>query len=310
MEYKEFISKTENMKFIAHRLGLEMTKYPENSINVLEEIFNNKEMLGSLYGFEFDICFTKDNVPVVIHDKYIDDISSGRGLVKSYTLKELKDVNFTFRKSINGNNKSFTFKIVALEEILDYFNLNSSLLGSRVIQIESKDIVFFNKKNLSSLADIINKYPNLKNNIIHLSFYPYNLVLLKGIQKSHNYDITKSDLLCDYKVMVMLSKLISSIDYVSLRIKTDNFPKVNSNNTNRVNRKIFSNTFFMKFSDAINEKTLKYVINKCGNAYLYVLNSDYDINEFCNRVSSKFFEDNYDKLVFTTDNPLKIKKMK
>ena len=34
-----------------------MANYPENSINVIEEIFNNKEMLDSCYGFEFDICF-------------------------------------------------------------------------------------------------------------------------------------------------------------------------------------------------------------------------------------------------------------
>ena len=309
MEVKEFIDKVDDMKFVAHRLGFEMTKYPENSLNVLEEIFSNKEMLNSLYGFEFDICFTKDNVPVVIHDKYIDDISNRLGLVKKYTLSELKKINFSFRKSLSGDN-TFTYKIITLSEVLDFFNNNLDLLGKKIIKIESKDIIVFNKTNLINLANILNKYPKLKDNIIHLSFYPYNLILFKKIQNKKNYNIVKNDLLCDYRVMVVLSKLISSIDSLSLRIKTNNFPKVNNDNTRRVNRKISSNTFFMKFSDAISDKTIRYTLDKCGNASFYVLNSEYDINQFCTRVSSELFNEYYDKFIFTTDNAIKIKKMK
>ena len=48
------------------------------------------------------------------------------------------------------------------------------------------------------------------------------------------------------------------------------------------------------------------------NAYCYFCKKWYKIGKilvFCNKISDQFFEKNYDKLVFTTDNPLKIKKM-
>ena len=96
MERKEFIKEIKNIKLIAHRLGYQMTDYPENSLEVLKVIFKNKELLNACDGFEFDICFTKDHIPVVIHDKYVDDISDSYGLIKDYSLEELRKINFKF----------------------------------------------------------------------------------------------------------------------------------------------------------------------------------------------------------------------
>ena len=90
MERQMFISELYHMKLIAHRLGYQMTQYPENSLEVLKSIFESKELLNACDGFEFDICFTKDHIPVVIHDKYIDDISDNYGLIEDYTLEELR----------------------------------------------------------------------------------------------------------------------------------------------------------------------------------------------------------------------------
>ena len=47
-------------------------------------------MLNACNDFEFDICFAKDHIPIVIHDKYIDDVSDKIGTVNSYTFEELK----------------------------------------------------------------------------------------------------------------------------------------------------------------------------------------------------------------------------
>lgn len=308
MKYSEFINKTNNLNFIAHRLGFKMTKFPENSLNVLKEIFKRKEILDSLYGFEFDICFTKDNVPIVIHDKYIDDISNSRGLVKRYSFNELKKMDFSFRKSSKTNN-AFTYKIATLTDILDFFNDNNNLLGKKIIKIESKDIILFSKKKLNTLADIINKYPKLKNNIIHLSFYPINLILLKKFQKKNNFYLSKCDLLCDYKAMVIISRLMKDIDYISLRIKKNHSLKINSSNSLRVNRKLLSNFFFMKFSNAIDDKTVKYILNRCGCVNFYTLNNKKDINSFCTKISSSLFNEFYNKFIFTSDNVLDIKKV-
>ena len=100
MDRKIIINELKQMKLIAHRLGYQMTKHPENSLEVLNTIFENKELLDNCYGFEFDICFTKDHIPVVIHDKYIDDICDNTGLIKEYTYEELRKINFKFRKSL------------------------------------------------------------------------------------------------------------------------------------------------------------------------------------------------------------------
>lgn len=307
MKEVNFYNKLNKLNLIAHRLGFMMTNYPENSLEVLKTIFKNKKMLDACSGFEFDICFTKDSIPVVIHDKYIDDISDSLGLISSYSLAELKKMNFGFRKSLE-NDSTFKFKIVTLEEILEFFSSNYKLLKDKIIKIESKNFTLFNMHNMEVLSDTINKYPNLTNNIIHLSFYPNNLIALKHMQKKKKYCITKSDLLCDYKIMVMLSKIVKSIDLVSLRIKTNDFPKTNNKNSIRVNKKIFFDTLFMKFSNAIDEKTLKYAIEKSGVVGIYVLNGEKEIKEFCKKVSDDFFEKYSNKFFFTTDNPLALNK--
>ena len=82
MKKEIILKKLPHISLVAHRLGYAMTNFPENSIMVLETIFNDKKLLNSCNGFEFDICFTKDNIPVVIHDKHIDDVSNGVGMVK------------------------------------------------------------------------------------------------------------------------------------------------------------------------------------------------------------------------------------
>jgi len=308
MNNKIFIEKLNKLKTIAHRLGYSMTNYPENSIEVLETIFSNKEMLDSCNGFEFDICFTKDNVPVVMHDKYIDDISDNTGLVKSYTLDELKNMDFGFRKSKVNKNEDYTFKIVTLDELLNFFSSNQDLLGNKIIKIETKEPFTFDKKQLLVLADILNKNNNLNSNIVHLSYWPQNLRTLKLIQKEKNYNIIKTDLLCDYSLIVGLSKYMKFIDYISLRIKPGNLTNNKKTESTFVNIKVYVDNFFMNLSDAAKEKTMKYAIDRFGSVGLYVFNNENQTNELSKIISDEFFEENYDKIFFTTDNPNNFKK--
>lgn len=308
MKRQIFIKKLESLKIVAHRLGYKMTNYPENSIDVLYAIFNNEGMLNSCDGFEFDICFTKDHIPVVIHDKYIDDISDGNGLIKEYFLEELKKFNFGYRKSLNVNS-SKDYKIVTLEEVLDFFTNNKNLLGKKIIKIETKDILNSNNKNLVVLADIFDKYTDIRSNIIHLSYYPQNLINLKKIQKAKGYTLTKSDLLIDDKITYYVSRLFKSLDGISLRIITTSLPKPSKNNSKRVNKKIKSDLFFIKYAKKLDEKTLEYIINKYGSIGLYTLNDEVEIDNFCKYISEEFFNKYSDKIIFTSDNPLKLKQL-
>ena len=309
MESSSFIEKVDTFKIVAHRLGYKMTNYPENSINILYEIFNNQDMLNACDGFEFDICFTKDHIPVVIHDKYIDDISDGKGLIRDYTLEELKTFNFGYRKSLNDNS-SKDFKIVTLEEVLNFFKSNQSLLDNKIIKVETKDILKSNNKNLEVLANIFNKYNEIKDNFVHISYYPQNLINLKRKQKQKGYTIIRSDLLCDDKITFYASRILNSIDGMSLRIKTSSLPKPDKNNSKRVNKKIRNDLFFINFAKRIDDRTIKYIIDKYGSIGLYVLNDENEINNFCKHVGKKFFDEYADRMIFTSDNPLKIKQLK
>ena len=308
MKIEDFIKELKEIKLIAHRFGYNMTNYPENSFDAFKEVFKNKELLNSCDGFEFDICFTKDHEPILYHDKYIDDVTDSVGYIRNYTLEELKNINFSFRKSLYRNEKKdYKHNVLTLEEVLTFFQDNIKLLENKIIKIETKEAYKLNKNNMLKLATIINKFPSLKNNLFHLSYWPQNLLILKKIQKNNNLISIKNDLLCDYKLLVYISYLFKAIDNISLRIKTSALIDIDKSNTKTVNRKIFIDKLFMKFSNTIDEKLLKKVIKKYKSVGLFVLNDIKEIEVLCNKLSYEFIKESKDKLIITTDNPLKLK---
>ena len=67
---------------------------------------------------EFDLRFTKDHIPVAIHDENLERVSNGKGMVSDFTLEELKKLDF-------GGNYSEKFAglpIVTFEDILAQFS--------------------------------------------------------------------------------------------------------------------------------------------------------------------------------------------
>ena len=65
------------------------TKYPENTLLAVKEAC---ELGVDL--IEVDVYLTKDNIPVVCHDKKLERCSTGTGLVHEHTLEELKQLDF------------------------------------------------------------------------------------------------------------------------------------------------------------------------------------------------------------------------
>ena len=59
--------------------------YPENSIPAIESLIR---MGGDM--MELDVKMTSDSVLVLMHDKTVDRMTNGKGLVSSYTLDSLK----------------------------------------------------------------------------------------------------------------------------------------------------------------------------------------------------------------------------
>jgi len=60
-------------------------KFPENSLKGFQYAIDH-----GIDGLEFDVHLTKDNVPVIMHDEKINRTTDGKGLINSYTLKELQ----------------------------------------------------------------------------------------------------------------------------------------------------------------------------------------------------------------------------
>ncbi|RHW35846.1 glycerophosphodiester phosphodiesterase [Lysinibacillus yapensis] len=114
------------MKVYAHR-GYS-AKYPENTLAAFKACANLP-----IDGVEFDVHLTKDQHVVVIHDESINRTSNGEGVVKDFTLQELRafDYGAWFGKEFEGE------KIPTLSEVLEIFR------GTKIrVNIEIKSDIF------------------------------------------------------------------------------------------------------------------------------------------------------------------------
>ncbi|MBX7298664.1 glycerophosphodiester phosphodiesterase [Clostridium chauvoei] len=146
---------------IAHRgyIG----KYDENTI-----IAFKKAIEFGADGIETDVQLSKDGIPVIIHDETLDRTTDGKGLVKSYTLAEL-------RKFKTKNNE----KIPTLEELLILFK--ESKLD--ILNLELKNSIVKYKNLEEKVLDLIEKY-EIEDRIIISSFNHYSLLKVKEINKN------------------------------------------------------------------------------------------------------------------------------
>lgn len=78
------------MKNFAHRGFSGM--YPENTMLAFQ-----KAVEAGADGIEMDVQLTKDGQLVVIHDEQVDRTTDGKGLVRDYTLDELKKLDASYR---------------------------------------------------------------------------------------------------------------------------------------------------------------------------------------------------------------------
>ena len=121
--------------------------YPENTILALKE-----GIKSGASGLEIDVHRSKDNKLVVIHDEDIERTFMGKGLVKDFTLEELK--TFKNRKKLFRDNKEC--HIPTLEEVLDL--------------IKDIDILL----NIELKTDVIN-YSGIEEDVV-------NLIKLYGVE--------------------------------------------------------------------------------------------------------------------------------
>jgi len=153
--------------YFAHR-GLSEA-YPENTI-----LSFDKAMMAGATAIEFDVHKTKDGELVVIHDENIKRTFQGNGLIKDFTLQEIK--SFKCKNPEFENSK--LCKLPTLCEVLEILKN-----GSIFINIELKTDKMHYENIEADVLSILKKY-NLYDNILISSFNPKSLEICRELDEN------------------------------------------------------------------------------------------------------------------------------
>ena len=140
--------------------------YPENTMLALKE-----GIKSGAKGLEIDVHKSKDNKLVIIHDEDIQRTFIGRGLVKDFTLEELK--SFKNRKKLFRDNDEC--HIPTLEEVLNLIKDIDILLN-----IELKTDVIHYPEIEEDVVKLIKNY-GIEDKIILSSFNHESIKKVKAI---------------------------------------------------------------------------------------------------------------------------------
>lgn len=121
-------------------------------------------------GVELDIQFTRDRQIVVCHDEKIDRTSDHKGLVRDYTLEELKAMNFD-----NGNKAYEGEQIPTIEEVFDLLRPTDL-----TINIELKTGIIFYEGIEEAIVGAVHK-AGFEKRVIYSSFNHATVVKLRKL---------------------------------------------------------------------------------------------------------------------------------
>jgi len=167
------------MKIIGHRGAVNLA--PENSLSSCYALkYINKNWI------EIDVLLSKDNVPVIFHDKKLDRCTDLKGDLRKYTLNELKKTN-------NGLYFSKKFKNEKIPTLTEFILLCEKLSINIFLELKSYYSNNYEEKLVNEVVKRLKKYHLNKNEIILCSYSRNIIKLLK--KKLPNY---KRSLIVDY----------------------------------------------------------------------------------------------------------------
>ncbi|MCL2206532.1 MAG: hypothetical protein FWB90_00365, partial [Fibromonadales bacterium] len=141
---------------------------PENTLHA----FARAVELGA-NGVELDIQLSKDGEIVVIHDERIDRISNGTGMVKDYTLQELKKFNFNKRQIAEPK----FMEIPTLSEVLELLKPHKNISINIELKTGIEDYPQIEEKTLT----LVKKHEMLER-ILFSSFNHFTMQTLKRLE--------------------------------------------------------------------------------------------------------------------------------
>lgn len=172
------------VKALAHR-GYPM-KYPENTLSSYKAAYH----LGFTH-LELDVHLSKDGVPVLMHDITIDRMTNGKGLVKDYTLAELRQFRVGENETIPTLEEALLFakdKMVVSVELKQQGNLYSGLEESvlQVIQeTEMMSQVYVNSFDHYAVLNMRELSDDIKLGIIQHGATPAVIPFMKDIRAKY-----------------------------------------------------------------------------------------------------------------------------
>lgn len=148
--------------------------------NTLEAFALAAEMNAD--GIELDVQLTRDGYLVVVHDEGIERVSNGTGLVRDYTLKELK--KFKFNKTHPEYEHA---KIPTLREV--YELLKDTPLS---VNVELKNGIYPYDGMEERVLDLT-KRMGMEERVIYSSFNHYSIKKIKELNREAKTGILYSD---------------------------------------------------------------------------------------------------------------------
>ena len=122
---------------------------------------------------ETDVQFTKDNVPVLIHDTTIDRTSNGSGKVADLTYGQLQNFDFSYKSNSSDRWAGYEgTKIATFEEFISFCSRNHLHP-----YIEMK--ISMTKSQVKTLYNLVKQY-NMQYDVTWISFYQSDLLYMKG----------------------------------------------------------------------------------------------------------------------------------
>ncbi len=173
-------------------------EYPENTLLAFQKAAEQEAD-----GLELDIHLTKDQVPVVIHDRKVDRTTDGKGWVFEHTLEELKQLDA-------GSWKDPSFQgeqIPTLEEVLAWAKDTSLFLNielkiglrpysglvpqvlEQIAHFKLEDRVIISSFNHYSLVEVRQLNPAIETAILFMEglYQPWEYAKGIGAQGLHCY---------------------------------------------------------------------------------------------------------------------------
>ncbi|MBT8296007.1 MAG: glycerophosphodiester phosphodiesterase family protein [Gramella sp.] len=170
---------SEDRVMVAAHRGIHKN-HPENSIpSINEAIYKGVDIV------EIDIRISRDNIPVLMHDKSLQRTTGHNHLVEKLTFKELQKFNLLFRGEPTG------YKIPSLEEVLKFtkgriiLNLDLKIDDLEAMKTAYKLIskhqmekeIIFTVNDLKVIPELYNQNPEIRIMPVAFSWRKINKVL-------------------------------------------------------------------------------------------------------------------------------------